>query len=79
LMPSQLSRLPDAGHTAAEWLNVSGYEAAGQLAASHPGTIAVVVVHDLRQALAWLCGRTGTSAACAAAERMATIPIGTPS
>lgn len=78
IVESQHTRLPDAGHTVAEWLNVTGYEQAGQLAASHPGATAVVVVHDLRQALAWLCGRTGSPTACAAADRTATIPIGTP-
>jgi hypothetical protein len=78
IVESQHTRLPDAGHTVAEWLNVTGYEKAGQSAASHPGTTAVVVVHDLRQALAWLCGRTGSPAVCAAADRAATIPIGTP-
>ena len=77
IVESEHTRLPDAGHTVAEWLNVTGYEKAGQFAASHPGTTAVVVVHDLRQALAWLCGRTGSPAVCAAADRAANVPIGT--
>jgi hypothetical protein len=77
IVESQHTRLPDAGHTVAEWLNVSGYERAGQLAASHAGTTAIVVVHDVRQALAWLCGRTGTPTVCAAADRTSSIPIGT--
>ncbi len=78
IVESQHTRLPDAGYTAGEWLNVVGYEQAGRIAASHPGTTAVVVVHDLRQALAWLCGRTDSTPACATAERTALIPIGTP-
>jgi hypothetical protein len=78
IVESQHTRLPDAGYTAGEWLNVIGYEQAGRIAASHPGTTAVVVVHDLRQALAWLCGRTDSTTACATADRTAIIPIGTP-
>jgi hypothetical protein len=79
IVESQHTRLPEAGHTVGEWLNVSGYEQAGSIAAGHPGTTAVVVVHDLRQALAWLCGRTNSTTTCAAADKAADIPIGTPS
>jgi hypothetical protein len=75
---SQEERIPADGFTVAEWLNVAGYEQAGRAAASHPGTAPVVVVHDLRQALAWLCGRTEGASVCAAADRSASIPIGTP-
>ena len=75
---SQHTRLPDPNYTASEWLNVGGYEQAGRLAGSHTGTTIVVVVHDVRQALAWLCGRTRTLTVCAAADRAASIPIGTP-
>ncbi|MBK5331670.1 MAG: hypothetical protein JJD93_06860 [Ilumatobacteraceae bacterium] len=77
IVESQHTRNPDVGFTVGEWLNVSGYEQAGRKAAGHPGTIAVIVVHDLRQALAWLCGRTNNIITCAAARRTATIPIGT--
>ena len=77
IVESEHTRLVDAGHTVAEWLNVSGYEQAGRSAAEHPATVAIVVVHDLRQALAWLCGRTNNSASCAVADRAAGIPIGT--
>jgi hypothetical protein len=77
VVESQHTRILDPGYTVGEWLNVKGYEHAGRNAADHPGTIAVVVVHDLRQALAWLCGRTNSTTICAAAQRTATIPIGT--
>lgn len=76
IVDAQSSRHPIAGHTVGEWFNVIGYEQAGRLAASHPGTAVVVVVHDLRQALAWLCGRTEGATVCAIAHRSATIPIG---
>jgi hypothetical protein len=78
IVKSQHTRLPEDGYTAGEWLNVNGYERAGRVAASHPTTVAVVVVQDLRQALAWLCGRTDNTTTCAAAHRAASIPIGTP-
>lgn len=78
IVESEHTRLPTAGRTVAAWLNVSGYEQAGRVAASHPEATAVVVVHDLRQALAWLCGRTNNTTTCSAADRTATIPIGTP-
>jgi hypothetical protein len=76
VVESQHTRIPADGYTVAEWLNVAGYEQAGHLAAGRPGTIPVVVVHDLRQALAWLCGRTDGASACAVAHRSAGIPIG---
>jgi hypothetical protein len=78
IVDSHHTRRPKAGYTVAEWLNVSGYEQAGRAAAEHPGTTVIVVVHDLRQALAWLCGRTNSTTACAAADIAARIPIGTP-
>jgi hypothetical protein len=71
------TRNPDPGYTVAEWLNLNQYRQAGQDAASHQGTLAVVEVHDLRQALAYLCGRTHNTTTCATASRAATIPIGT--
>ena len=77
VVESHHTRTPDAGVTVGEWLNVGGFEQAGRNAAHSPGTTAVVVVvHDLRQALAWLCGRTNSPIICAAAHRTATIPIG---
>lgn len=76
IVKSEHTRLPDADSTVAEWLNVTGYELAGRDAASHPGTVPIVVVHDVRQALAWLCGRTDTAATCAIARSAASIPIG---
>ena len=72
------TRIPEDGYTVGEWLNVRGYEQAGRDAAKRPGTTAYVVVHDFRQALAFLCGRTSNETTCAAAHRAATIPIGTP-
>jgi hypothetical protein len=70
-------RIPVDGHTVAEWLNAAGYEQAGRVAAGNPGTVSVVVVHDLRQALAWLCGRTDGASVCALALRSEGTPIGT--
>jgi hypothetical protein len=78
IIESQHTRLLTTGSTVEQWLNVIGYEQAGRAAAKHPGTVAVVVVHDFRQALAWLCGRTDSATTCAAAHTSATIPIGTP-
>ena len=77
IVQSQNERIPADGYTAGEWLNVTGYEQAGRDAASHPGTPPVVVVHGLRQALAWLCGRTDGASVCAVAHRSSSIPIGT--
>ncbi len=68
LVESHHTRNPTAGYTI--------FEEAGQLAASHPGPV-VVVVHDVRQALAWLCGRTTNKTTCAVAHKSAIIPIGT--
>ena len=78
IIESEHTRLPTSGRAVGQALNVAGYEQAGRIANGHAGTLAVVVVHDLRQALAWLCGRIGTAATCAAARTSATIPIGTP-
>ena len=77
IVQSQKERIPADGYTVGEWLNVAGYEQAGRDAAGHPGTVPVVVVHDLRQALAWLCGHTDGASVCAAAHKSASIPIGT--
>lgn len=78
IVESHHTRNPSHPYTVGQWLNVAGYERAGQLAANHPGTTAVVVVHDLRQALAWLCGRTNSPTTCAFARQSAALPIGTP-
>ncbi len=77
IVQSQKERIPADGYTVGEWLNVFGYEQAGRVAAGHPGTAPVVVVHDLRQALAWLCGRTDGASVCALALRSEGMPIGT--
>ena len=66
---------PEAGDTVGRWLNLSGYEQSGRVAATHSGTVAFVVVHDFRQALAWLCGRTGTATTCDIAHRLGAIAI----
>ena len=70
------TRLVDAGVGAGEWLNVGAFRRAGRLAAADPGSTAVVEVHDVRQALAWLCGRTGIATSCDVARRAADVPIG---
>lgn len=76
VIKSGTTRRPAAGYTTGEWLNVAEFEQAGRVAATHPGTVAVVVVYDLRQALAWLCGRTGNATICQLARTSANLPIG---
>jgi len=76
IVQSYKERIPAQGYTVGEWLNVEGYEQAGRDAADHPGTAPVVLVHDLRQALAWLCGRTAGVTICATERRSNAIPIG---
>ncbi len=66
------------GSDIAEFLNLSGYERSGQSAARHRGTAAVVLVHDVRQALAWLCGRTERAGVCAIAQRSTSIRLEIP-
>ena len=78
IVESEHTRNPADGYTVAEWLNLVGYEQAGRSAASHPGIVAYVVVHDIRQALAFLCGRTSNATTCAIAQSAAGVPIGTP-
>jgi hypothetical protein len=68
---------PTGSESVGEWLNVTGYETAGRDAASRPGTVAFVVVHDLRQALAWLCGRTNRELTCTIAHRAASLALDT--
>jgi hypothetical protein len=75
IVESEHTRFPTDGATVGQWLNVIGYEQAGRSAANHPGTVAVVVVHDVRQALAWLCGRTNSATTCAVAHTAAGIPM----
>lgn len=64
-----------AGDSASEWLNLGAYAQAGRQAGHHPGVTSFVVVHDIRQALAWLCGRTGDRQVCALAQQSAALPI----
>jgi hypothetical protein len=78
IVESEHLRLPTAGAAVGELLNVAGYKKAGRVAASHAESLAIVVVHDLRQALAWLCGRTDSATVCAVGQTTATLPIGTP-
>jgi hypothetical protein len=58
-----------------DWLATDAYERAGRAASLRPGAVAVVEVDDVRQALAWLCGRTGRAATCALAHRAAAVPL----
>ena len=78
IVESELTPTPTDGDTVGEWLNVIGYEQAGRHAASEDGTVAFVVVHDFRQALAWLCGRTGSATTCAVAHSSASTSIAAP-
>ena len=64
-----------ADRTIGDWLNTAGYEDAGRIAATHPDTLALVPVHDIRQALSWLCGRTQRSATCTVADNAAATPL----
>jgi len=74
---SHHTRLIDSGYTISDWLALDQFRQAGETAARHHGTVAVVVVHDVRQVLAWLCGRTHDTTVCTASATMATVPIGT--
>lgn len=76
LVESGNTRHPAAGYSTGEWLNVGGFEQAGRVAATHAGTVAIVVVYDLRQALSWLCGRTSIASVCELARTSANVPIG---
>jgi len=66
---------PVADRAIGDWLNTDGYEAAGRAARRSAG-IALAAVDDVRQALAWLCGRTANAVACAVAHAAASVPIG---
>ena len=58
-----------------DWLGMASYEAAGRDAATRPRTTALVEVDDVRQAVAWLCGRTNISTTCALADAAAAMPL----
>jgi hypothetical protein len=78
IVDSKSIRFMEPGQSIAATLNVERYEQAGRSAAKDPGTTAIVVVHDVRQALAWLCGRTGNPVTCGVAHRAANMTIDTP-
>jgi hypothetical protein len=64
---------PAADRTIGDWLATAAYEASGRAAASGTASSApaVVVIDDVRQAVAWLCGRTQLAATCALAHTAA--------
>jgi hypothetical protein len=68
---------PTAERSIGDWLNTAGYEAAGRIAASHPDALALVTVRDIRQALAWLCGRTQQAETCDFAHASAATTVST--
>ena len=78
IVDSKSIRFMEPGQSIAATLNVERYEQAGRSAAKDPGTTAILVVHDVRQALAWLCGRTGNPVTCGVAHRAANMTIDTP-
>jgi hypothetical protein len=63
-----------AGQTIGQWLDTAGYERAGRIAATRRHGTALVPVVDIRQALSWLCGRTGLASTCALAHTTAATP-----
>jgi hypothetical protein len=66
---------PTRDRSIGDWLNTDGFRAAGRAAAGHRGSVALVRVDDVRQALAWICGRTGAPATCALADAAAATPL----
>jgi hypothetical protein len=70
------TRFMEVGDTIATTLALHSYEQAGRTAKADHGTAPVVIVHDLRQALAWLCGRADSASTCAIAHRSANVTIG---
>jgi hypothetical protein len=74
VIASHLGR-PAANRTIGDWLNTDGYEAAGRQAAGRSGIVALVSVDDIRQALAWLCGRLGRPVTCFVAHAAAAVPL----
>ncbi|HKA03353.1 MAG TPA: hypothetical protein VKD67_03460 [Acidimicrobiales bacterium] len=71
-VPSHVGR-PAADGPIGDWLNTAGFEAAGRAATA--GSAALVQVDDVRQALAWLCGRTGRADTCSLAHAAAARPF----
>ena len=78
IVDSDHTRLPTSGSAVAAHLNLTGYRNAGQVDASSRHDAHVAVVHDVRQALAYLCGYTALSTTCELADRSAALPIGSP-
>jgi len=66
---------PTPSRTIGDWLNTAGFEAAGRAAGSHPMNTALVSVDDIRQAVAWLCGRTGRTSTCGVAHSAASVTM----
>jgi hypothetical protein len=66
---------PEAPGAIGDWLNTEGYELAGRAASAQSGVAALVQVDDVRQALAWLCGRTQRPETCAVAQAAAAVPF----
>ena len=64
---------PTPERTIGDWLGTAGYEAAGRAATASTGP-ALVQVDDVRQALAWLCGRTALPTTCTLARSAAARP-----
>jgi hypothetical protein len=73
VVPSHAGR-PAVERAIGDWLNTDGYESAGRAARRSAG-LALVSVDDVRQALAWLCGRTANAVACDVAHAAA-VPMG---
>ena len=65
---------PAPDRAVGDWLDADGYESAGR-AARRAGGIALVPVDDIRQALAFLCGRTAGAAVCAVAHAAGGVPL----
>jgi len=78
IIDSKNIRFMEPGQSIAATLSAGRYEQAGRSAAKDPGTTAIVIVHDVRQALAWLCGRTDNAVTCGVAHRAANMTIDTP-
>jgi hypothetical protein len=66
---------PTPERTIGDWVNTTGYEQAGRLAAHNPSHRALVTVDDIRQALAWLCGRTNQPITCTIAHITSSAPL----
>ncbi len=68
---------PSPHRTIGDWLNTTGYERAGRDAAAEPRTLKLVEVSDVRQALAWLCGRTQQPDTCTLAHTAGAVSLRT--